>query len=143
MAVNYAELARAYKALNRWMKPRRCTSRRRSASWSTRPVPHQLWLAFLKAMRRRWPDSLSRRGRPGAEEPLLAIQADAEGWYGKLKNAHELTGGRWIQRCVTTRRGGRGISGRGGAARVESGYREQARAEAEAAAKLAKDRDYG
>ena len=26
------------------------------------------------------------------EDLLLAEQADTEGWFGKLKNAHELTG---------------------------------------------------
>ena len=31
-------------------------------------------------------------GKPGSEDLLLATQADTEGWYGKLKNAHELTG---------------------------------------------------
>ena len=30
-------------------------------------------------------------GKPGTEDLLLATQADTEGWYGKLKNAHDLT----------------------------------------------------
>ena len=30
-------------------------------------------------------------GKPGTEDILLASQADTEGWYGKLKNARELT----------------------------------------------------
>jgi len=33
----------------------------------------------------------AREGKPGAEDLLLATQADTEGWHGKLKNAHELT----------------------------------------------------
>jgi len=31
-------------------------------------------------------------GKPGTEDLLLATEADTEGWYGKMKNAHELTG---------------------------------------------------
>ncbi len=30
-------------------------------------------------------------GRPGTEDVLLAAQADTEAWYGRLKNARELT----------------------------------------------------
>ena len=30
-------------------------------------------------------------GKPGTEDVLLAAQADTEGWYGRLKNASELT----------------------------------------------------
>jgi serine/threonine protein kinase/tetratricopeptide (TPR) repeat protein len=41
-------------------------------------------------------------GKPGTEGVLLAAQADTEGWYGKLKNARELTRGRWIQPSTTT-----------------------------------------
>jgi predicted Zn-dependent protease len=32
-------------------------------------------------------------GKPGAEDLLLAAQADTEAWHGKLTNAHELTQG--------------------------------------------------
>ena len=57
-------------------------------------------------------------GKPGAEDLLLAAQADTEGWYGKLKNAHELT-----RRAMDSaqhndaKETAAGISGRGGAAR--------------------------
>jgi tetratricopeptide (TPR) repeat protein len=51
------------------------------------------WLAFLKgdaAQMAQWVSAAM--GKPGSEDLLLAMQADTEGWYGKLKNAHELTG---------------------------------------------------
>jgi tetratricopeptide (TPR) repeat protein len=50
-------------------------------------------LAFLKGNAAQMEQLLSSAmGKPGAEDLLLAAQADTEGWYGKLKNAHELTG---------------------------------------------------
>src|ERR1039458_9355531 len=50
------------------------------------------WLAFLKANTPRMAQLVSgAMGKPGAEDLLLAAQADTEGWHGKLKNAHDLT----------------------------------------------------
>ena len=49
-------------------------------------------LAFLKgdmAQMTRW--AISAMGKPGAEDMLLAMQADTEAWYGKLRKAHGLT----------------------------------------------------
>jgi len=82
-------------------------------------------------------------GKPGAEEPLLAIQADAEGWYGQAeKRSRTDRAGDGFSGCITTRRRRpRAYQAEAALREVESGYREQARAEAEAAAKLAKDRD--
>jgi tetratricopeptide (TPR) repeat protein len=81
-------------------------------------------------------------GKPGAEDLLLAAQADTEGWYGKLKNARELT-----DRAMDSaqRNGAKESAAEYQAAaalrEVESGNREQARAEANAALKLAPNRD--
>jgi eukaryotic-like serine/threonine-protein kinase len=81
-------------------------------------------------------------GKPGAEDLLLATQADTEGWYGKLKNAHELTG-RAIDSAQHNDAKETAAAYQAGAAlrEVESGNREQARAEANAALKLAPNRD--
>ena len=81
-------------------------------------------------------------GKPGAEDLLLAAQADTEGWYGKLKNAKELT-----RRAMDSAE--RNDAKESAAAyqttaalrEVESGQREQARADANAALKLAPNRD--
>ena len=49
-------------------------------------------LAFLKGEVAKMAQLASvAMGKPGAEDALLCAEADTEGWYGKLKNAHELT----------------------------------------------------
>jgi len=144
MAVNYTQLGRAYKALNRLGEAEAVDKQMRE-----RKLEHEgqfrtsYWLAFLKGdaaqMARTVP---AAAGKPGAEEPLLAIQADAEGWYGKLKNAHELTG-RAMDSALhhNAKEAAAAYQAEAALREVESGYREQARAEAEASVKLAKDRD--
>lgn len=81
-------------------------------------------------------------GKRRAEDLALAAQADTEGWFGKLKSAHELTG----RAMDSARRNGAKETAAGYQAtealrEVESGNREQARAEATAALKLASNRD--
>jgi DNA-binding winged helix-turn-helix (wHTH) protein/tetratricopeptide (TPR) repeat protein len=77
-------------------------------------------------------------GKPGAEDLLLATQADTEGWYGRLKNANELT-----RRAMDSaqhndaRERAAGYQAAAALREVESGNRKQARAEANAAVKLA------
>ena len=48
-------------------------------------------LAFLKGDTARMAQvAAAAMGKPGQEDYILAIQADTEAWYGRLKNAHEL-----------------------------------------------------
>ncbi len=83
-------------------------------------------------------------GRPGMEDVLLAAQADTEAWHGKLKNARELT-----QRAMDSAEHNDAkepaaiYQAQAGLREVESGNREQARADALAAGKLAASRDAG
>jgi tetratricopeptide (TPR) repeat protein len=81
-------------------------------------------------------------GKPGAEDLLLAAQADTEGWYGKLKNAHELTG-RAMDSAQhhDAKEAAAAYQAAAALREVESGNREQARAEARAALKLGPNRD--
>jgi eukaryotic-like serine/threonine-protein kinase len=81
-------------------------------------------------------------GKPGTEDLLLAAQSDTEGWYGKLKNAHELTR-RAMDSAEHNDAKESAASYQAAAAlrEVESGNREQARADANAALKLAPNRD--
>ena len=81
-------------------------------------------------------------GKPGAEDYLLAMQADTEGWYGKLKDAHELTG-RAMDSAQHNDAKETAATYQAAAAlrEVASGNLEQARAEANAALKLAPNRD--
>jgi tetratricopeptide (TPR) repeat protein/predicted Ser/Thr protein kinase len=100
-------------------------------------------LAFLKGNSAQMGQLLSAAmGKPGAEDLLLATQADTEGWYGRLKNAHELTG-RAMDSALHNDAKETAAEYQAGAAlrEVEAGNREQARAEAKAAVKLAPNRD--
>ena len=81
-------------------------------------------------------------GKPGTEDLLLAAQADTEAWYGKLKNARELTR-RAMDSAQRNDAKETAAAYQAAAAlrEVESGNREQARADADAALKLAPNRD--
>jgi predicted Zn-dependent protease len=81
-------------------------------------------------------------GKPGSEDLLLAAQADTEGWYGNLKHAHELTG-RAMDSAQhnDARETAAGYQAEAALREVESGYRQQARAEANAAVNLVPNRD--
>jgi len=81
-------------------------------------------------------------GKPGTEDLLLAAQADTEAWYGKLNNARQLT-----QRAMDSaehddaNETAAAYQAAGALREIGSGNREQARAEANAALKLAPNRD--
>jgi eukaryotic-like serine/threonine-protein kinase len=100
-------------------------------------------LAFLKGDETQMAQLLSAAmGKPGAEDLLLATQADTEGWYGKLKNAHEMTRKAMDSAQHNDAKESAAAYQAAAALReVESGNREQARAEANAALKLAPNRD--
>ena len=100
-------------------------------------------LAFLKgdaAQMAQWVSAAM--GKPGAEDLLLAMQADTEGWYGKLRNAHELTGRAMDSaRRNDAKESAAAYQAAAALREVEAGNREQARAEAHAALKLAPNHD--
>jgi eukaryotic-like serine/threonine-protein kinase len=100
-------------------------------------------LAFLKGDTAKMAQLVSgAMGKPGTEDLLLATQADTEGWYGKLKNAHELTG-RAMDSAQhnEAKESAAGYQAEAALREVESGNRELARAEANAALKLGPNRD--
>jgi len=73
---------------------------------------------------------------------LLATQAETEGWYGKLKDAHELARRAMDSAQHNDAKETAALYQAAAALReVESGNREQARVEANAALKLAPNRD--
>jgi len=100
-------------------------------------------LAFLKGDAAQMARLVSgAMGKPGAEDVLLASQADTEGWHGKLKNARELTGRAMDSaRHTGAQEAAAAYQATAALREVESGNREQARAEAIAALKLAPNRD--
>jgi tetratricopeptide (TPR) repeat protein len=100
-------------------------------------------LAFLRndpTEMDRW--SAAAIGRPGVEDPMLAAQADTAAWHGKLKNANQLT-----QRAMKSfeandaKESAATYQAAAALREVEFGNTEQARAEADAAVKLAPNRD--
>ena len=100
-------------------------------------------LAFLKGDAAQMAQLVSAAmGKPGSDDLLLATQADTEGWYGKLKNAHELTG-RAMDSAQhhDAKEAAAAYQAAAALREVEAGNREQARAEAHAAVKLAPNRD--
>jgi hypothetical protein len=100
-------------------------------------------LAFLKGNAAQMAQMVSATmGKPGTEDLALAMQADTEGWHGKLKNAHELTGRAMDSAQHNDAKETAALYQAAGALReVESCNREQARADAYAAVKLAPNRD--
>jgi eukaryotic-like serine/threonine-protein kinase len=101
------------------------------------------WLAFLKGNSAQMAQLVSAAmGKPGAEDLLLAAQADTEGWYGKLKKAHELTG-RAMDSALRNkaRETAAGYQVAAALREVESGNRKEARAEVKATLKLVPQRD--
>ena len=81
-------------------------------------------------------------GKPGIEDVLLASRADTEGWYGEMKNASESTR-RAMNSAEKNDAKESAASYQAAAAlrEVEAGNREQARADSNAALKLATNRD--
>jgi DNA-binding winged helix-turn-helix (wHTH) protein/tetratricopeptide (TPR) repeat protein len=140
----YLNVGNAYTALNRLDEAEAVFKQAEERKLENELLlQNRYWLAFLKDDAAQMAHCLSvAMGRPGYEDMLLGRQADTEGWYGKLKNAHELT-----KRAMDSARHygaqERAADYQALAAlrEVEAGNREQARAEAHAAVKLAPNRD--
>jgi eukaryotic-like serine/threonine-protein kinase len=81
-------------------------------------------------------------GEPGTEDFLLSTQADTQAWYGKLKNARELAG-RAIDSAKKNdaKETAAGYQADSALREVEAGNREEAHTDANAALKLAPNRD--
>jgi eukaryotic-like serine/threonine-protein kinase len=98
-------------------------------------------LAFLKNDTSKMAQLVSAAmGKPRTEDMLLAAQADTDGWHGRLKSAHELT--RRARDSAEDNDGKESAAAYQAAAalrEVESGNREQARSDANAALKLAQN----
>jgi tetratricopeptide (TPR) repeat protein len=92
-AVNYVNLSNAYTSLNR-LDEAEAVYKQAEERKLEGDAMHQYryQLAFLKDDAIKMAQLASTTmGKPGAEDLLLASQADTEGWNGKLKNAHEQT----------------------------------------------------
>ena len=141
---NYIDLGQGYMALNRLDEAGAVYKQAEEHKLENEQLLQgRYWLAFLKGDAAQMAQLLSAAmGKPGLEDLLLAAQADTEGWYGKLKNAHELT-----RRAMESaqhndaKESAAGYQAAAALREVESGNRQRARAEANAALKLASNRD--
>jgi serine/threonine protein kinase/Tfp pilus assembly protein PilF len=144
IADNYLDLGIAYTALNRLDEAEAVYKQAEERKLEHEALlENRYLLAFLKGDTAQMAQLVSAAmGKPGAEDMLLATQAHTEGWYGKLKNAHELT-----RRAMDSalhndaKETAAGYQAAAALREVEAGNREQARAEANAAVKLAPNRD--
>ena len=106
-------------------------------------LSNRYFLAFLKGDAGKMARLLSvAAGKPGAEDLLLASQADTEVWYGRLRKARELTR-RAIESALhnDAKETAAGYQAEAALREAELGNREQARAHATAAVRLAPNRD--
>ena len=141
---NYNNLGSVYTALNRLDDAEavfKQAEKRKLASEHLLQSRYQL--AFLKgdtAQMAQWVSAAM--GKPGTEDVLLAAQADTEWWYGRLRNAHELT-----RRAMDSaqhndaKETAAAYQAAAALREVEGGNRQQASAEANAALNLAPNRD--
>jgi eukaryotic-like serine/threonine-protein kinase len=142
--LNYANLGNAYANLNRQDEAEAVykQAKERKLEGETLLAGRYL-LAFQKGDARQMAESVSASiGKPGTEDLLLATQADTEAWFGRLKNASELTR-RAMDSAQRNDANETAATYQAAAAlrAVESGNRARARAEADAALKLAPNRD--
>ncbi len=100
-------------------------------------------LAFLKGDTAQMAQlALTAVGKPGAEQGLVSTQAETEGWYGKLRNARELTRKAMdLARHNDAKETAAAYQAGAALCEVEAGNRDQARGEATAAVKLAPNRE--
>jgi serine/threonine protein kinase/tetratricopeptide (TPR) repeat protein len=142
--VNYSNVGGAYQNLNRLDEAegvyKQADERKLEAETL---LANRYLLEFLKgdaAQMERF--ASAAMGKPGTEDQLLAVQADTQAWYGKFKNARELT-----RRAMDSaehndaKETAAGYQAESALREVEAGNKEQARAEANAAMKLASNRD--
>lgn len=142
---NYINLGVAYMLLNKFDEAETAWKEAGARSKDTNEIllQNRYELAFLKGDGAQMAQLASAAmGKPDTEEVMLAIQADTEGWYGRLKSAHELTG----RAMDSARHNGAkekaaAYQAEAALREAEAGYREEARAEATAALKLASNRD--
>ena len=134
--INYINLGEDYMDLNRLDEAEAVFKQTEERKLENEAIPFWRYhVAFLKGDTAQMARQVAvAMEKPGAEDLLLAAQADTEGWYGKLKNARELTG-RAMDSAQHNDANQRAALYLVAAAlrEVKSGNREQARAEANAA----------
>ncbi len=142
--VMYGNLGQTYLALNRFDDARAITEEAFGRKLENTSLHLNLYaLAFFQGN----PAAMKQQvdwamGKPGTEDILLGAQADTQAWYGELQNARELT-----RRAMDSaehndaKETAAAYQAESALREVEAGNKERARAEANAALKLAPNRD--
>lgn len=144
LAGNYINLGDAYMSLNRLNEAEAVYKQADERKLENAGLlQSRYFLAFVKDDGAQMAHLVSAAlGKPGAEDLLLATQADTQGWYGKLKNAQELTLRAMDSAQHNDAKEAAAVYEAAAALReVESGNREEARVDAKAALRLATNRD--
>ena len=141
LLANYGNLGHAYTCLNRLDEAEAVYKQAQERNLEIEGMLYLL--AFLKGDTPQMAHLVSAAtGKGGGEEMWLHMQENTKGWYGKLKNAHELTGRAMDSAQHNDAKETAAIYQAEAALReVEAGNRQQARADANAALKLAPNRD--
>jgi Flp pilus assembly protein TadD len=142
--INYSNLGNGYVALNRLDDAEAVYKQAEERKLQSESLlENRYLLAFLKGDTNQMAQWVSAAmGKPGTEDILLNVQADTETWYGKWKNAREL-----IRRAMDSAAHNdakeTAADYQAGAALREAdlGSTQQARSDANAAVKLAPNRD--
>ena len=136
---SYLNLAEDYMNLNRLEEAEAVFKQAKERKHKTDMLYNRYVLAFLKGdMAQMKTLTTSAMGKPGTEDLLLSTEADTEAWYGKFERARELT---WRAMDSAQQNDAKESAAMyqaaAGLREVESGNREQARANVNAAVKLA------
>jgi len=142
--VNYANLGSTDVALNRLEEAEAVYKQAEERKLESEGLlSARYMLAFLKgdaAAMVRYVSAAT--GRAGSEDLLLALHGDTEAWYGKLKNAHDLTARAMDSaRHNDAEETAASYQAESALREVESGDRKQARVDANGALKSAANRD--
>ena len=142
--VSYLNLAAAYMAMNRLVEAEAIMQQAEERKLDSEyQLPLLYVLAFLRGDSSKMTQFASAAmGKPGIEDLSLSVQADTEGWHGRLKKASELTD-RAMQSAQRNdaKEAAAFYLAQAALRDVEPGYKQQARREAIAAIKLAANRD--
>jgi serine/threonine protein kinase/tetratricopeptide (TPR) repeat protein len=141
---DYSNVGAAYMCLNRLDEAEAVFKQAEDRKMEAEVLVYNRYLlAFLRsdaAQMERF--GAAAMGKPGLEDLMVASQADTQAWYGKLKNARELT-----RRAMDSaehndaKETAAGYQAESALREVEAGNHEEARANANAALKLAANRE--
>jgi eukaryotic-like serine/threonine-protein kinase len=142
-ATNYLNLGNAYTSLNRLDEAEAVYKQSEERKLEAETLlANRYQLAFVKGDKTAMEQSAAAAmGKPGMEDLLLASQADTEAWYGKLKNARELTRRAMDSAQHNDAKEAAATYQAVAALREVQGNRKQAMADANAAVRLAPNRD--